>query len=52
MTEITAATIAATETLMGIAYTAEERAQMIGNQEGQVQPSRSLGTVETAVPSS
>jgi Asp-tRNA(Asn)/Glu-tRNA(Gln) amidotransferase A subunit family amidase len=33
---ITAATIAAAEALFGISYTADERAQMVGNLEGQI----------------
>lgn len=36
MTEITAETIAAAEQLMGLAYTARERAQMLDNLDGQI----------------
>lgn len=36
MTEITAETIAAAEQLLGLAYTARERAQMVDNLDGQI----------------
>jgi Asp-tRNA(Asn)/Glu-tRNA(Gln) amidotransferase A subunit family amidase len=48
MTEITVETIAAAEALMGIDYTAAERAQMIGNLEGQIASAIQRRTVKLA----
>ena len=47
-TKITAETIAAAERLLGLAYTAGERAQMLGNLEGQINSAVERRTVPLA----